>query len=192
MESGISIRQATPSDAEGIRGIYSHYVTDTAVSFEFEVPSEEEFRRRIVNTLKKYPYLVAESKGKIVGYAYASEFKGRPAYAPSVETTVYIDPEYQRKGIGRAFYENLERMLRWQNVRLMCACIAYNEEEDEHLNHDSIRFHESIGFSEVGRFESCAYKFGRWYGIVWMTKSIFSDRNPPKEFVPLSSMMDRI
>lgn len=86
----ISIRTATPDDAEGLLAIYAQYVENTAVTFEYSVPSEAEFRRRIENTLKKYPYLVAVSQGEIVGYAYAGEFKTREAYVYSVETSVYV------------------------------------------------------------------------------------------------------
>lgn len=97
----ISIRVATPEDAEELLAIYAPYVENTAITFEYTVPSVAEFRQRIENTLNNYPYLVAVSQGEIVGYAYAGEFKAREAYAYSVETSVYVKQGMTRGGIGR-------------------------------------------------------------------------------------------
>ena len=84
------IRKAKPEDAEQLLAIYTPYVTNTAITFEYEVPTVDEFRHRIINTLKKYPYLVAENEnGIVIGYAYASPFKGRAAYDWAVETSIY-------------------------------------------------------------------------------------------------------
>ena len=119
----ISIRTATPDDAEELLAIYAQYVENTAVTFEYSVPSEAEFRRRIENTLKKYPYLVAVSQGEIVGYAYAREFKAREAYAYSVEISVYVKQGLTRSGIGRELYTVLEKALKAQNIVNVNACI---------------------------------------------------------------------
>ena len=133
----ISIRTATPDDAEGLLAIYAQYVENTAVTFEFSVPSEAEFRRRIENTLKKYPYLVAVSQGEIVGYAYAGEFKAREAYAYSVEISVYVKQGLTRSGIGRELYTVLEKALKAQNIVNVNACITYPEIEDEYVSKNS-------------------------------------------------------
>ena len=104
-----TIKIATPADAERLLQIYAPYVTDTAISFEYTVPSVTEFRTRINNTLQKYPYLVAEHNGQIVGYTYAGPFIARAAYGWNVETTIYLQKDKKKAGIGRALYEALEK-----------------------------------------------------------------------------------
>lgn len=169
----ITIRTASPDDAKELLDIYSYYVTDTAVSFEHEVPSVEDFRARIEKTLEKYPYLVALNDGKIVGYAYAGAFIPRAAYARCAELTVYIDKDFRRNGIGRMLYAELENILTKMGILNLYACIAIpDEEEDEYLTSGSIDFHECIGFVRVGIFRDCGYKFGRWYDMVWAEKLI--------------------
>ena len=112
----LRIRMAEPDDAFTLLGIYEPYVENTCITFEYQVPSQEEFTKRIRETLKKYPYLAAEQNGEIVGYAYASPFKGRPAYDWAVETTVYLKENAKGKGIGRQLYTALEDILRRQNI----------------------------------------------------------------------------
>lgn len=91
MNSTVTIRLAVPKDAVNILKIYAPYVENTAISFEYEVPSEAEFRGRIESTLKRYPYIVAEQEGRIIGYAYVSIFHERKAYDWAVETSIYVD-----------------------------------------------------------------------------------------------------
>ena len=176
----ISIRTATPDDAEGLLAIYAQYVENTAVTFEYSVLSEAEFRRRIENTLKKYPYLVAVSQGEIVGYAYAGEFKAREAYAYSVEISVYVKQGLTRSGIGRELYTVLEKALKAQNIVNVNACITYPEIEDEYVSKNSKRFHEHMGYRFVGEFRKCGYKFGRWYNVAWMEKYINDHERKPQ------------
>ena len=107
----IEIRTATPFDAEELLGIYSYYIVNTAVTYEIDVPSAEDFRRRIEKTLKKYPYIVAERDGRITGYAYAGVFKDRAAYERSAETSIYVDVNEKRHGTGTALYRELEKRL---------------------------------------------------------------------------------
>lgn len=168
----IAIRSARPSDARELLEIYAPYVKNTAITFEYDVPTVDEFSQRIQKTLSKYPYIVAESGGEAVGYAYAGPFKNRAAYDRSVETTVYVKQKHRKKGIGCALYAELERLLKEQNILNMYACIAYAMQEDEYLTNDSERFHKKIGFETVGRFHKCGYKFGRWYDMIWMEKLI--------------------
>ena len=172
MMKQINIRPATPDDAAALLAIYAPYVAETAISFEYEVPSEEEFRQRIIGFSKEYPYLVAEEDGRIVGYAYAHIFHGRAAYQWSVETSIYVDCHEKRKGIGKVLHEALEQALKAQGILNMEAAIAYVEPEDEYLTHDSIRFHEWLGYKKVAHFHQCGRKFGRWYDVVWMEKII--------------------
>lgn len=122
--SSITIRTATPDDTAALLAIYAPYVTKTAITFEYEVPSEEEFRRRIQTTLEAYPYLVAERGGKIIGYVYASAFHTRPAYDWNVETSIYIAKEARHTGAGRKLYEALETYLRAQGIVTLYACIT--------------------------------------------------------------------
>lgn len=177
------VRTANENDAARIREIYSYYVKNTAVTFDYEVPSEEEFKKRIANTLKEYPYFVCVRNGKTVGYAYACEFKDRPAYKLSVETSVYVDRDERGKGIGKELYTALENALSLQNVINLNACIAYPIEEDAHLTKDSVLFHKHLGYRSVGEFYKIGYKFGKWYNMVWMEKSISNHPKKPKAFV---------
>ena len=168
----IKIRIAVIEDAAELLEIYTYYVNNTAITFEYAVPCREEFEKRISSTLEKYPYLVAEFDGKIAGYAYAGEFKTRAAYMWNVETSIYVHKDYRHMGIGKALYEALEERLKAQNILNMNACIAYPVQEDEYLTKDSVRFHEKLGYSLVGEFHHSGYKFNRWYNMVWMEKSI--------------------
>ena len=179
----ITIRTATLSDAQALLNIYSPYVEHTAITFEYDVPSVEEFASRIKNTLQKYPYLVAEKNGRLLGCAYASPFHERPAYDWAVETSIYVDQNIKHQGIGRRLHDALEDALRSQGILNMNACIAYPPEEDEYLDKNSVEFHTHIGYRLVGEFYKCGYKFHRWYNMVWMEKLIgnhLSDQKPPK------------
>ena len=166
------VRIAGGEDAEKLLAIYAPYVENTAITFEYEVPSIEEFRERIEHTLSRYPYLVAERGGEIMGYAYASAFKERAAYAWAVETSIYIRTDAKHLGLGKLLYNALEGALRLQNITNVNACIAHPTVTDEYLTLNSEQFHEHLGYSFVGRFTGCAYKFGRWYDMVWMEKLI--------------------
>lgn len=171
-ENNLTVRVATLQDAEALLNIYAPYVEKTTITFEYDVPSVEEFRNRMKNTLEKFPYLVAELDGEIVGYACANPFKQKAAYGWAVETTIYTKEDCKRKGIGRILYTELERILKLQNILNLNACIGYPIEEDEHLTKDSVKFHEKMGYRMVGEFQKCGYKFNRWYNMVWMEKHI--------------------
>ena len=168
----IIIRMAMPEDAAELLSIYAPYVEQTAITFEYVVPAVEEFEGRIRSTLKKYPYLVAEQNGEILGYAYAGEFKSRAAYAWNAEVSIYIKQEKKRLGLGKRLYEELEKRLKEQGVLNLYACIAYPEEEDEYLTRASVDFHEKQGYRMIGTFYQCGYKFQRWYHMVWMEKML--------------------
>lgn len=168
----IVIEVAKPSDSAKLLEIYAPYVCETAISFEYDVPTVEEFKTRIENTLRRYPYFVARKNGEIIGYAYAGVFKEREAYSRCVETTVYVKQNSKKQGIGKALYCALEKALKMQNIINLNACIAYSDNDDEYLTKNSVQFHEHIGYSYVGRFHNCGYKFDRWYDMVWMEKMI--------------------
>lgn len=172
MTADYSIRTATPDDAKELVAIYDYYVKETAITFEYETPSVEEFRGRIEKVLEKYPYIVIEKGKEILGYAYASTFKDRDAYKWSVELSIYIQKDVRRAGLGRMLYDELERRLKAQGILNLYACIGYPDEEDEHLTLDSVKFHEKLGYSMIGKFNKCGYKFGTWYSMVWVEKLI--------------------
>ncbi len=172
----IMIRSAIESDAERLLEIYSYYVENTAISFEIETPSPDEFRKRISNTLKKYPYIVIEEDGVIRGYAYAGVFKGRAAYDHCCEMTIYLDRDSKGNGYGRALYTALEEALREMGMINLYACIAEPITEDEYLTRNSEFFHQHMGYTKVGEFHKCGYKFDRWYNMIWMEKMISEHR----------------
>ena len=180
-EEEVKIRIATEADATGLLEIYAPYVRETAITFEYEVPTAEEFAGRIGKVLERYPYLVAERNGQIVGYAYAGPFHSRAAYQWGVETSIYVDKSCKRMGIGGKLHRTLESILREQGILNLNACIAFPRPEDEHLTADSVKFHERLGYRMVGEFEKCGYKFSRWYNMVWMEKHIgvHLEKQPP-------------
>lgn len=131
LSKDIRIRTADASDAQALLEIYAPYIIKTAVTFEYEVPLLSDFQKRIETTLKRYPYLVAEEDGGILGYA----------------------------------------------------CIAYVDKEDEYLTRDSADFHSHLGYSMVGKFHRCGYKFGRWYDMVWMEKMLGEHPTHPQSVI---------
>lgn len=182
MGSQITIRPVTIADADRLLEIYAPYVQETAITFEYEVPTLPEFESRITDITSRYPYLAALTDGEIKGYAYASAFKGRAAYDWSVETSIYIDMNCHGEGIGSCLYEHLESILRMQNICNLCACIAYP-------NPESIRFHEYMGYKEVAHFHKSGYKFGTWYDMIWMEKFINDHTSDQKPFIPIKEVL---
>lgn len=171
------IRKAEVSDAERLLEIYDYYVRNTAITFEYDTPSLEEFQARISKTLKRYPYLVILRDGKIEGYAYAGPFKERRAFDWSCEVTVYLDHHAHKCGMGRMLYAALEKELKKIGIINLYACIAWPEAEDEHLTTNSADFHAHLGYKTVGEFKKCGYKFNRWYSMIWMEKIIGEHEN---------------
>lgn len=168
----ITVGNAELKDAERLLEIYDYYVKNTAITFEYTTPTIEEFRGRMEKTMQKYPYLVAVKDEKIAGYAYAGAFVGRAAYDWSCETSIYLDKNARRCGIGKMLYAALEKELEKMGILNMYACIGYPDNEDEYLTKNSAEFHSHIGFVQVGEFHKCGYKFGRWYNMIWMEKII--------------------
>ena len=177
------IRTARLEDAPALLAIYAPYVTGTAVTFEYEVPTLAEFAGRIQRTLEKYPYLVLEEEGRMLGYAYAGPFKNRAAYDWAVETTIYLSPNARGMGNGRALYTALEEKLKAMGVQNLYACISATGQEDEYLTNVSRHFHAHLGYALCGSFRCCGFKFGRWYDMIWMEKHLGAHGKNPEEIL---------
>ena len=282
-----TFRVARPEDAESLLAIYAPYVEETAITFEYEVPSVEAFRARIAHTLATYPYIVAveeqpanagtgrvdgasascidraeanagtehvdgtpvssapasgagevteahRTSERIIGYAYVGRLHERAAYDWSVETSIYVDRGAQKQGLGRQLYERLEAILRAMNIISVNACIAYpgtmntvaaadrlqdahidigdpntadrarkdprkgsadsgaDIGEDPYLNTNSPDFHAHLGYQLVGHFHACAYKFDRWYDMIWMEKWIAPHPAKPEAMIPFPELPEEV
>ncbi|MEA5026600.1 MAG: N-acetyltransferase family protein [Erysipelotrichaceae bacterium] len=166
----VSIRFAQETDLAVLLEIYQPYVEETAISFEFAVPTLSEFKKRYVSVSAVFPYLVAEYNGKLVGYAYASAFKQRQAYSWDAESSIYVDRNYQHSGIGSKLYDRLESILTKQGIVNLFACVSCQA-----LNltvNASIRFHQQRGYQLVGLFRQCGYKFEQWHDIAYLVKCL--------------------
>ena len=182
----LTIRTARPADAAAVQAIYAPYVEATAVTFECATPSVAEVERRIQDTLERYPYLVAEQDGRVVGFTCAGPLRRRAAYDWSVETTIYVEAELRGGGVGRALYGALEEALGAMGVKGLYACVAFADGPDEHLTDASLRFHERLGFAKVGEFRDCGSKFDRWYSVAWMGKRLGELETPPVPIRPFA------
>lgn len=173
----VFLRLARPGDAPGLLSLYAPYVTGTVISFEYQVPTLEEFTRRVEDTLALHPYLVLEEEGRLLGYAYAHPFHSRPAYQWGAELTVYLEQEAVGRGLGARLYGALFDLLRLQEVRRVYGCITAENER-------SVRFHQRLGFTECGRFAKAGFKQGRWLEVLWLEKPLAPCAGEPAPFVP--------
>ena len=169
----MNIRLANSSDAATLLAIYAPYVENTAITFEYEVPSIDDFGNRIEKTLEKYPYLVAEEDGLILGYAYASTYYARAAYDWAVELSVYVSQDARGKGVGSKLYDELEDLLEQMGYMHFLACISLPNEA-------SIAFHTKRGYEQVAHFPKIGYKFNCCHDIVWLQKSLDKQAGPIK------------
>jgi L-amino acid N-acyltransferase YncA len=161
------IRPATPADIPAITAIYGHSVKTGTASFELEPPSQAEMARRMaLLTGEGYPYLACEGGGKLIGYAYAGAYRPRPGYRHTVEDSVYVSPDWPRRGVGRALLRALIAECEALGFRQMIAVIG----DSRHLA--SIALHESEGFAVVGRLASVGHKFGQWIDCVLMQRPL--------------------
>ncbi len=153
-----------------IAHIYSYYVKKTAVTFEYEVPSVEEFQERIRHISSHYPYLIAEEEGEIIGYSYADRLRPRAAFGWDVEMTIYLKQDIRRNGLGRHMYTLMEDILREQGV--VNAVSLITKPTDEYSDFNSVQFHEKMGYKHAGELKDCGYKFNKWYALLYMDKQI--------------------
>ena len=168
-----TFRTATTEDAAALSEIYAPYVEETAVSFEYVAPTAAEFARRISDITRHYPYIVAlDAMGTPVGYIYAHALHERAAFVYCAEASVYIHRDHHGRGLARSLYGQLEAALRQQGIRQLYVSIAAADRTDPQLTTASLEAHRRLGFEEVGRFDACGWKFGRWYDLVWMRKRL--------------------
>jgi phosphinothricin acetyltransferase len=161
------VRPSTPADLDAVRDIYAHAVIQGTGTFELEVPDAAEMSRRRGDVLSKgLPWLVAEEHGRVLGYAYANHFRPRPAYRFSVEDSVYLHPEAQGRGVGRALLAELVARCQATGARQMLAVIG------DSGNHASIGVHRALGFERCGLLQAVGWKFGRWLDVVLMQRAL--------------------
>ena len=177
----LAIRLATESDAEAIQRIYAPFVLHTAVSFETEPPGVDEMRSRILKILARLPWLVCESKGRVIGYAYASLHRERAAYGWSVDVTVYIHEDYRRHGVGKALYTSLFAVLRLQGFYNTYAGVTLP-------NPGSVGLHEAMGFEPVGIYRNVGYKLGRWHDVGWWQLALRDHSTAPAAPADIASV----
>ncbi len=159
------IRLAEEQDARQIQAIYGPIVEQTAISFETQAPSVDEMRSRISDTLTHFPWLVCVQDENFLGYAYAGKHRTRSAYQWSVDVSVYVQPQARRRGVGKALYSSLFKLLTLQGFYNAFAGIALP-------NPASVGLHESFGFQPVGVYKGVGYKLGAWRDVGWWALSL--------------------
>ena len=175
------IRLVSVSDAPRLLEIYAPFVTDTVITFEYEVPSLKEFEERIRSVSAEYPYLVYEENGVVGGYAYAHRMKMRAAYQWTAELSVYLAPEFQKKGVGTLLYQKLLELLKLQNICGFYALVTSP-------NLPSERLHEKLGFSFAGTYHRSGFKLGKWCDVSIYEMLIPVKEGTPDLFVPFSQL----
>lgn len=177
----LSLRLATVGDAGAILDIYSHYINNTAVTFEQAVPSAEEFHARLLGIMAQYPILVCEDGGRVIGYAYGSRHQSRAAYCYSAELSVYLRPQYVRLGIGRVLCKALIELMKTQNVQTVYSAVSLP-------NDASCAMHEALGFTRAGLWRNTGRKLGRWIDIAWYELAIGDYPDVPAPVIPFDEI----
>lgn len=177
------LRLARPSDAAGILAIYGPIVETTAVSFELQVPTRAEMASRIDAVVASHPWLVCIENEELVGYAYATPFRARPAYAWAAETSVYVAESHRRLGVARALMEALLDLLRLAGYQRAVAGIALP-------NETSVGLHEALGFAQVGTFERVGRKHGAWHAVGFWDLALAADEDPEPTRSPRAVLAD--
>lgn len=177
----LTLRVATPQDGAVLSDIYAYYVDTSAISYEYVAPNAREFSERIAHKLEKYPYIVAELDGVPVGYAYASEFRERAAYAWCVELSVYVSRDCRGQGVGTALYAALLELLRLQGVVTAYSAITPPNEA-------SVALHEKMGFDFAGKFHASGFKMGKWWDLLWYEKVLCELSSAPPAVTPFPEL----
>ena len=177
------IRLANAADIPAILDIYGPYILNTAISFEYTVPSLAEFTERFHSVTAQFPWLVWEEAGTVLGYAYASLPFGRAAYRWVASCSIYLAPDARKRGIGTKLYDALEKVLTVQGYRKVYAIITSD-------NPGSLTFHEKRGFRQIGHFPECGIKFGKLYSVVWMEKVLNPGEIPNNFPIPVNQVVN--
>jgi phosphinothricin acetyltransferase len=167
------VRFARPDDYPEMLRIYGYYVENTAITFDYDVPDLGGFAEKINKISAQYPCLVYETAGgNIAGYTYASKFREKTAYQWSVESTIYLNPEYTGQGIGKELYARLFELLTKMRIQIVIGGITIP-------NDSSIGLHKYFGFEQTAIFRSIGYKFDQWHDIVFMEKRLCPAEKDP-------------
>jgi phosphinothricin acetyltransferase len=177
---GPIIRLATEDDAAAVQAIYAPFCEATPVSFETQAPSVEAMRSRITSTLSAFPWLIYQVDDRVLGYAYASKHRERPAYCWSVDVSAYVSDGARGVGIGRALYTSLFALLRLQGFTMALAGITIP-------NAGSVGLHEAMGFELIGVYRAIGYKCGAWQDVAWYQCPLGEQSGEPAEPISLSA-----
>jgi L-amino acid N-acyltransferase YncA len=178
---GHMIRIARDEDTVAIQAIYAPVVTDSAITFETEVPSVETMGQRIRTRLRHYPWLVWEERGRVLAYAYASRFRERAAYDWIAETSIYVHTDARRRGIARRLYAVLLEAMRLQGINRAVGVITMPGDA-------SVSMHEAMGFTPAGIWHKAGYKLDQWWDVGVWEKPLQAAANPPEPVPPFSSV----
>ena len=170
----IHIRKVTSSDSAKIRDIYNYYITNTFLTFETDILSEEMVLQRIRKYTVLYPWYIAETNGNVIGYAYASEFIERSAYKYTSEITIFIDHQYTRSGSGKALFTQLIDDMKKLGYKALMSIIAVP-------NAPSVRLHKSFGFEKVGHLKKAGYKLNRWIDVEYWELLLLDEKEFPAQ-----------
>lgn len=178
------MRLATPADAEQILAIYTPYITDTTITFEYTVPSVSEFRQRIEAITATYPYVVYEVDQQIVGYAYVTKQRDRTAYQWNVELSVYFDQQFHGQGRGHKLCQAVLALATLQNIHNVYSLVTVPNPSSEKL-------HAKLGFSPLCVFEKTGYKFTDWHDVAWFQKHLIAHTQAPPAFLPIGDVAEQ-
>lgn len=175
----LRLRTASIDDAAAIAGIFRPYVEETPITFEETPPDADAVAERVERTLATHPWVVAERDGRVIGYAYASRLRDRPAYRWTAELSAYLDRAERGAGVGSALYRALLATLDRQGFESACGVVTLP-------NPESVAFHESFDFERVARFPAIGYKLGEWHDVAWYERSLGERREDPDEPTPFA------
>ena len=177
----VIIRMAKVADAEGILAVYGPYITQTAITFETEIPDIDDFRKRISSVSSEYPYIVCLVDGCIAGYAYAHRQMERAAYQWNASLSVYVAEDHFGRGIGKALYSALLKILELQRIQNVYAGVTRPNSRSEKL-------HKSFNFELLGIYHNTGYKNGRWHDVSWFEKRIGNQGTPPLPYIKIGQI----
>ncbi len=180
----MNLRFVFPEDVPSLLSIYERYIS-TEITFEYVLPSQEEFARRVSSISEIYPYLAAEEDGQLLGYAYAHRIAERAAYSWGAELSIYLHPDAVGQGLGRRLYGVLMELLRLQGVRTVYGLVSSPNPASEGL-------HRSLGFRLMGVQQKAGYKNGRWIDLLWFEKSIAPYDPAPAPMIPVGQLPDQL